>query len=451
MKSNLLSSNFQQLLVTAVLGLLLVESAWAGATYTVLHNFNGIDGEGSWGGVTLDQNGNVLGTGASGGNGGGCEPDGCGTVYELVSGAPGQWTDSVLYDFSSCNDGCAPYGRPLVVGSGNIYGTTTGGPHYPGGAVFELTPGFAGWSETVLHAFCPTQECKDGAVPFAGVITDGSGNLYGTTAGGGPHGGGVVFKLAPGHDGWKETVIHGFYPSYYNQPAPGGTGPYAGLIVDSAGNLYGTTTNGGTACAGGNSCGVVYELAPQIGGGWKEIVLHRFHGNNIDGVNPGWGALFIDGTGSLYGTTVGGGTHLCGGMFGEEAPTGRAALGSQIGNCGTVFKLHKVGDGKWKQTILHSFKSGTAGSHPNAGVVMDKAGNLYGITDAGGYGDCGVIYKLAPQPTGKWAYTVLHTFGEGDDGCMPEGNLVIDQKGRLYGGTVLGGAYGSGMVFMLTP
>lgn len=184
--------------------------AWAGATYTVLHNFNGVDGEGSWGGVTLDQNGNVLGTGASGGGGGGCEPFGCGTVYELVAGVPGQWTDSVLYDFSSCDSGCAPYGRPLVRGSGNIYGTTTGGPHYPGGAVFELTPGFSGWSETLLHAFCPTPECKDGGDPIAGVITDGSGNLYGTTPSGGPHGGGVVFKLASGRNGWKETVIHAF-------------------------------------------------------------------------------------------------------------------------------------------------------------------------------------------------------------------------------------------------
>lgn len=136
----------------------------------------------------------------------------------------------------------------------------------------------------------------------------------------------------------------------------------------------------------------------------------------------------MDGTGNLYGTTQGGG--CCGGV---------------------IYKLTLQPDGHWKEKILYEFKGGAKGYLPNAGVVMDKAGNLYGITDAGGYGDCGVIYKLAPQPTGKWAYTVLHTFGQGDDGCMPEGNLAIDQYGNLYGGTVLGGAYGAGVVFQLTP
>jgi len=416
--------HFRRLLAVAILGVLWAQLAWAAPKYRVLHNFNGTDGEGPWGGVVVDHAGNVYGTG--GGGTGDCR-GGCGVVFGLAQ-TNGDWAYSVLYDFVSCDSGCAPYGRPLVLGSGSVYGTTTGGPHYPGGAVFELTPGFSGWSETLLHAFCPTPECKDGGDPIAGVITDGSGNLYGTTPSGGPHGGGVVFKLASGRNGWMETVIHAFYPSYYNQPAPGGTNPYAGLISDAAGNLYGTTWTGGIACAGGNSCGVVYELTPKYGGGWKEKVLHRFRGNYNDGVNPGWGALLMDASGALYGTTTGGGCCI-----------------------GVVYKLTPQPDGHWKERILYQFKGGAKGYGPNAGVVMDKVGNLYGITDAGGYGDCGVIYKLAPQPTGKWAYTVLHTFGQGDDGCLPEGNLAIDQDGNLYGGTVLGGAYGAGVVFQVTP
>jgi len=118
-----------------------------------------------------------------------------------------------------------------------------------------------------------------------------------------------------------------------------------------------------------------------------------------------------------------------------------------------VFKLTPQSGGRWKETILYNFQKGVTGFSPNAGVVMDKAGNLYGTTDYGGDPscDCGVIYKLAPGPKGKWAYTVLHEFGIGNDGGVPEGNLVMDSKGNLYGGTVLGGTYGGGVVFELTP
>ena len=239
-----------------------------------------------------------------------------------------------------------------------------------------------------------------------------------------------MFELAPGSGGWSEAILHRFQPSYYGHPAPGGSNPYAGLILDRSGNLYGTTANGGANCSGW-SCGVVYELARTSGGGWKETVLHRFRNDGKDGVRPGWGALFMNGPGSLYGTTSQGGTNIC------------------YAGCGTVFKLTKSAKSRWKETILYDFKSGPTGFSPNAGVVMDKAGALYGTTDYGGYGDCGVIYKLAPKPKGKWQYTVLHIFN-GYDGCVPEGNLVLDKKGNLYGGTVLGGG-GYGVVFELTP
>ena len=436
MKPKLLSFNFRQFLLTIVLGILAVGSAWAGPSYRVLHNFNGTDGSALWGGVTVDQNYRVYGTTAGGGTGN-C-PYGCGTVFEL-SQANGSWVETTVHDFQG-GDGDGTYSSLVMDPTGNLYGVTMAGGKHNRGTAFELLPANAEgqpdsvsqeWTEGTLYDFCPKQDengCTDGAGIMLGLVRSSNGKLYGTKSGGGPNGGGVVFKLAPGRNGWKETVIHGFYPSYYNQPAPDGTAPYAGLISDSAGNLYGTTWTGGVACAGGNSCGVVYELTPQIGGGWKEIVLHRFRGNGTDGENPGWGALYMDADGSLYGTTTGGGCCI-----------------------GVIYKLTPQPDGHWKKKILYQFKGGAKGYGPNAGVVMDKAGNLYGITDAGGYGDCGVIYKLAPQPTGKWAYTVLHTFGQGDDGCLPEGNLAIDQNGNLYGGTVLGGAYGAGIVFKLTP
>jgi len=174
----------------------------------------------------------------------------------------------------------------------------------------------------------------------------------------------------------------------------------------------------------------VYELSPEPGGKWKETVLHRFDNNGKDGYTPGSGALFMDRSGSVYGTTEVGGSA----------------------GYGTLFKLARETKGGWKETILYNFSSGSGGNLPNAGVVMDKAGNLYGATPfGGGPSGCGVLYKLAPTAKHKWKYSVLHTFGEGYDGCVPEGNLVIDSKGNLYGGTVLGGAYGAGTVFELTP
>jgi len=161
-----------------------------------------------------------------------------------------------------------------------------------------------------------------------------------------------------------------------------------------------------------------------------ENLLHSFDNNGTDGYTPGNGALIMDGSGSLYGTTeVGGSTRW-----------------------GTVFRLTPGTDGHWKETILHGFKNGPSGGYPSGGVVMDKAGNLYGTASDGGDPTCGcgVIYKVSPGPTGKWKYTVLHTF-YGYDGAIPVGNLVLDKAGNLYGGTVLGGTTGNGVIFELTP
>jgi len=414
----------RRVLTVVSIALTLCLTAHGSPKYKVLHSFNGSDGSAPWAGVILDSRRNVYGTTVAGGGGAGCGEEGCGAVFELTPNSKGGWVESILYNFPLGNgDGFDVHGSLLLDASGNLYGTTVnGGQTGCGrtcGTVYELMPTASGWQQTTLLEF----NLSDGAEPYAGVVMDSAGNLYGTAPGGGPNTGGVAYELSPGSGGWNETVLNGFHISYYGKPAPGGSAPYAGLILGASGNLYGTTYEGGAACASG--CGVVYELTPASGGGWNETVLHTFGNNVTDGVTPGWGALFMDSSGALYGTTQGGGSYG-----------------------GVVFKLTPKANGRWKETILHDFDPSAYG--PNAGVVMDKSGNLYGSTGNGGFQDCGVIYKLAPKPKDKWKYTVLHIFN-GTDGCIPEGNLVLDKKGNLYGGTVGGGAYSNGAVFKLTP
>jgi uncharacterized repeat protein (TIGR03803 family) len=406
--------------VAAVLSL--CTAAYAAPEYKVLFNFNGTDGYGPPG-VTVDQKGNVYGAAGNGGTGS-CRY-GCGLIFQLTRSANGKWMETVLYSFQGGDDGAYPNGGLVPDASGDLYGTTGGAGAHGSGTAFELSPGTDGWMETTIFSFCPKigkSGCKDGGGTQAGLARDATGDLYGTKRGGGGYGG-AVFELAPSSGSWEETMLHTF-----GVKKGDGDGPFASLILDSAGNLYGTTFGGGNQC-GSSSCGTVYELMPDSGGKWKETVLHRFDNHGKDGITPGAGALLMDGSGNLYGTTAGGG--CC---------------------AGVVYKLTPEGEGRWKETILYEFQVGGSGYEPNAGVVMDKAGNLYGTTDeGGGPNGCGVIYKLAPAGKYKWKYSVLHTFGKGHDGCEPEGNLVLDQKDNLYGGTVLGGAHGYGMVFELTP
>jgi uncharacterized repeat protein (TIGR03803 family) len=408
---------YGRLLALAAAALLLAQAAWAAPKYKMLHSFGaGEDGGGLWTGVTPDKEGDLYGATSGGG------AYGDGIVFRLTPHADGRWTEEILHDFpSSPDDGSDPNGGLIQDALGNWYGTTkSGGTDHTAGTVFELSHGSGVWTESTLYSF--GTQSGDGGSPTAGLVMDGNGNLYGTTPKGSPWS--TAFKLTPGSGGWSETVLYRFCVSM--PVCKNGTAPYAGLILDAAGNLYGTTADGGEGC-GGEGCGTVYKLTPGSGG-WKESVLHSFDNSGKDGVDPGWGALFIDGSGNLYGTTFGGGT------------TGY----------GTVFQLTSSSKGSWKESILYNFKNDSSGAEPNAGVVMDKAGNLYGTTTAGGTYECGVIYKLAPEPKGGWKYTVLHIFAA-DQGCLPEGNLVLDKKGNLYGGTALGGAYGPGVVFELTP
>jgi uncharacterized repeat protein (TIGR03803 family) len=378
----------------------------------VLHAFTGgNDGGGLWGSLLVDSRGNVYGTTSYGG------PNGGGTVFELIPSAGGARTLRSLYNFCSqpgCADGAASTAGLIFDVAGNLYGTTGHGGAYEYGTVFELTQKSAGaWEETVLHSF----DTQDGAgAPYGGVAMDPSGTLFGTGAG-------WAYELSPSSGGWALTGLHSFTGENGD-----GSAPIAGVILDPAGNLYGTTEHGGGSKSCGGGCGTVYQLHPMPDGSWKETILHSFGGPG-DGTFPGVGALILDKSGDLYGTTDVGGP----------------------GRYGTVFKLTRRSNGHWKETILYSFTGGVDGNNVSAGVVMGKSGELYGTTiGGGGKCGCGVVYKVAPQGKGRWKLTVLHRF-TGYDGAQPDANLVIDSKGNLYGTTAIGGAGGYGVAFELTP
>jgi uncharacterized repeat protein (TIGR03803 family) len=329
--------------------------------------------------------------------------------------------EKVLYSFKdNGTDGYAPYAGLMFDAAGNLYGTTYYGGVHGDGTVFRLSPGAGGWAETVLYNFCSVDGCADGTWPNAGLTLDAAGNLYGTTwNGGGASSYGTVFQLAPGAGNtWTETVLHGF--------GENGDGhyPYAvGLIFDAAGNLYGTTLRGSE-----HDGGTVFKLMPGGGGTWTETVLNRFGDLPRRGSHSQAGLIF-DTAGNLYGTTEEGGAY----------------------RCGTVFKLTPNTNGRWTETVLHSFK-GSDGRSPYASLIFDTAGNLYGTTYKGGAHGLGTVFKITPGANGTWAETVLHSFGAGGDGYYPYASLIFDAVGNLYSTTSWGGSNGNyGVVFQLVP
>jgi uncharacterized repeat protein (TIGR03803 family) len=309
----------------------------------------------------------------------------------------------------------------------------------------------AEWNEKVLYSF---QGGTDGALPAGGVVFDMAGNLYGATVNGGssscpsPGQCGTVFQLAPPAKrggAWTETVLYVFKGHVYNDGAtPGG-----GLVIDEAGNLYGTTGYGGSgSCVllgTAVGCGTVYELSPpaQKGGAWNETVLYSFP-TAKQGYLPN-GDLVFDSAGNLYGAT------MFGGGFGTTCDP-------FYQYCGSVFKLSspKTKGGKWTERVLHGFAGGTDGANPNGGLVLDSKGDLYGTTVWGGSTGCdgpgcGTAFELKP-PTkrgGAWTEKILHSFTDGNDGAGPNGGLILDAKGSLYGAAGGGGSQGSGVVFRL--
>lgn len=278
--------------------------------------------------------------------------------------------------------------------------------------------------ETILFNFGFT---GIGYYPMSDLVLDRTGNLYGTTSQGGTFGQGVIFELVRGSSGWTEKVLYNFGGS------PDGAIPYGGLIQDSTGNFYGMTSKGGAS-----NLGAVYRLAPAGGGNWKLSVLHSFSGG-LGGGTPSFYypvGLTRDSVGNLYGTTVYGGTHPYGGL---------------------VFKLTPNTNGGWVYSVLYNFTGGVDGSMPlGNSLALDSTGNLYGTTESGGSSGVGVAFKLTPTPTGPWTETVLHSFSGGVDGAFPNGGLVLDSSGSLYGTTNGGGSQsacfpGCGVIFKLTP
>jgi uncharacterized repeat protein (TIGR03803 family) len=376
------------------------------------------------------------------------------TVTLLFAGSATASSTKILHVFD-----WATYPQANLVrdAAGNLYGTTFDGGG--SGCNFGLGCGIV-WklahnpdgtrTYRILHVF----KGADGANPYGGLIFDAAGNLYGTTEFGGANGWGVVFKLKPNCDGtWTERVLYSF---------TGGAGnPLSGVIFDTAGNLYGTTLSGGDS-----GWGAVFKLAHSPDGTWTESVLHSFTGGGDgDGAYPEAGLVF-DGAGNLYGTTVYGGSAF------SDCPWGYASYG-----CGTVFKLKRNPDGTWTYSVPYSFLGGANGGFPQAGLVFDGAGNLYGTgtpyntgvplsppEGSGGscapgatFGACGVVFKLAPNSDGTWTESVLHIFTGGADGADPYAGLTL-HAGNLYGTTIFGGCIacdptgiGYGVVFKLTP
>lgn len=309
-------------------------------TLTVLHTFTGPDGAIPAAGVKLDSAGNLYGVTEDGGNQV-CD-FGCGTVYKLTH-KNGGWILNQLYAFSGTTDGANPMAGVTLASNGSLYGTLPYSGPYNRGLVFNLMPtataprsALAPWNETMIHAF---SGYPDGTEPdYDYLVFDQAGNLYGTTSDGGLHGDGTVFKMTPSNGGWTESVLYSFQGG-----AGDGVQPLSGVVLDASGNLYGTTFHGGPT-----NNGVVYKLSPS-GSGWVEQVLYSFQ-NNGDGTGVSAGVV-VDQAGNLYGATT----------LGHE------------GAEGTVYEISPSG-GSWNFTTLHTFCCGG----PGVGLTMDASGNLYG-------------------------------------------------------------------------
>ena len=333
--------------------------------YHLLFKFGKSQSGGAYplGNVALDAAGNLYGATLAGG----IERNCCGVVFELSpSNNGGLWNETVLYTFCAnrkhgCPDGAGPTSGVIFDALGDLYGTTAGN-------VFELSPNSTGWSETVLYEFeSPIGEAY-------GPIFDGVGNLYGTTSKGGQTGSGTVFELSPSNGGaWVETTLYEFEGVESND----GADPLAGVALDDAGNLYGTTDQGGHAsCNRGAGCGIVYELTPSIDGTWTETILHRFAETGEDGEFPAAGVV-LDASGNIYGTTSGGGLTGC------------------SASCGTAFRLTATAGAKWIGSLFRFPSNGMSGSNPVTPLTLDSSGNIYGTTTTGGLRGGGVVFKIA--------------------------------------------------------
>lgn len=329
-------------------------------THTVLYSFTGgADGGEPYKGVTLDAQGNLYGTAVTGG-GGSCE-GGCGVTYKLTNSG-GAWTQKVIHTFTGGLDGSGPGSRVTLDANGNVYGMTPTGGANGIGVIYQLKPQGGHWKLRVLHAFTGGNDGSSGSA--GAMIFDAQGRLYGAATVGGANQQGTVFRLTQNQNGgWNFRTLY----SFKGQPDAGF--PYGGLLLDAAGNLYGTSYYDGA-----NDFGSVYQLAPQAGGGWKERVIYSFKGGS-DG-NGSISNLVDDAAGNLYGTTSEGGAGC---------------------SCGTIFKLVPGANGKWTEVLVHRFQNSPDGGFAYNGMVSDSAKqHFYGATVHGGADGEGAVYEFIP-------------------------------------------------------
>jgi uncharacterized repeat protein (TIGR03803 family) len=388
-------------LATLAAALMIIPTAQA-QTFSVLHNFTaGADGAYPRGELTIGPSGAVYGTAEYGGT------YGNGTVFKLnqVNSA---WVFSLLYEFTGKSDGAAPIGGVVFGPDGALYGTTQQGGYENNGTVFVLRPPSTFcrsitcyWNETVLHTFTGV---PDGTYPWVeNLIFDPAGNIYGTTAGGGTYDGGMAFELSPSGGGYTESILHSF------GSGTDGAYPFAGVVFDAAGNLYGTTGNGGTGRGCDYGCGTAYQLVPS-GGSWLENILVSFDLGEagLAGAYFPYSPLVMDASGNLYGTTIYSTSNFLDGIVFKLAPS----------------------DGGFTPSVFYPFLSSC---QPYGGVTMDTAGNFFGVCTVGAPG----VFELT-NCSQTCVLVDLHDFS-GRDGDTPYGAPVLDADGNLYGTTEYGG------------
>jgi uncharacterized repeat protein (TIGR03803 family) len=355
----------------------------------------------TYAGMVFDSAGNLYGVTYTGGSSTNCPGfGGCGAVFELSPAGGTTWTQTTIYNFQNLADGSLPFGGLVFDAAGNLYGTNTGGGTYNAGVAFELSPASGGsWTFTPLYSF---GQSKQSVPPGSPLTLDAAGNLYGITLGGGRYSYGSAFKLSNVAGVWKEQILHSF-------GGPGdGIQPYGSLVIDAHGNLYGTTSAGGST-----SGGVVFELSPHPSQAWTEQLLYTF---------PTFGSpeagLIFDSAHNLYGTSLGGGAHGFGGVF-------------------RLTRINRNGSLVWKYIQLYSFTNGTDGSSPVSPLTFDASGNLYG-TDAAPetncsdpFDGCWQGYKLSVGANGLWQIAALYQIPA--DGNPANGGLVLDSFGDIFG------------------
>ncbi len=405
------TSNFSTSLRTIIrlfcAGILATTTWMQAQTLTVLHTFTGgADGYEPFAGVTLDQQGRIYGTTYSGGI------RNAGVVFRLAREGGG-WTLSPIYSFGSQgHDGSTPYSRVVFGPGGLLYGTTVYGGAQNFGTVFSLQPpatacksALCPWIESILYSFT---DGADGAFPeFGDLVFDQAGNIYGTTAAGGSSNGGVVFKLARSGSGWTQSVIWNF------TGGSDGGGPYAGVIFDNAGNLYGTVGSGGSG-----GYGTIYELSPTQSG-WSETTLYSFTGE----FGYGSGGLVRDTHGNLFGIT-----------------------GGLDGGISAAYELTPQ-NGSWSFTLLQNFGDEYVGAV--AAPTFDSHGILYGSLPTVGNDFTGEIFSLTPSGD-QWIYRSFYTFNGSNSG-VPLGAVTFDAGGNMYGTGLDGGSDYDGTVWEITP